>query len=170
MKKLFTAVVLVTAFSAMEREPISNKRAAAQKIELVLEHYGNIAAKAFDQETAAIDDLLRELNDNHSADISALALGDWLARLDVENQTFKTLMANRYVEISQRPATRMKTARAEVDKAFRAMLNMIEALVMVNGNAAYSAFIDELNAVSERYKNQLAQAAGKRKEKQQNID
>ena len=65
------------------------KRTAAQKIDLVLEHYGNIAVKAFDQETASIDDLLRELNDNHTANINTLALGDWLVQLDAENRTRK---------------------------------------------------------------------------------
>jgi hypothetical protein len=139
-----------------------DKRKAAGKIIVVLDHYGNIAAKAFDQETAAIDDLLRELNDNHAADVQLLSLTEWLVQLDAENQTFKRLMSERYVEVAQRPATRMKAARAETDKALRAMLHTVEALVTVNGVDAYQSFINELNAVSERYKNQLAQASGRR--------
>jgi hypothetical protein len=39
---------------------------------------------------------------------------------------------------------------------------MVEALAAVNGADAYLPFINELNAASERYKNQLAQAAGRR--------
>ena len=143
------------------------KRTAAERIHLVMEHYGNISVRTFDQETAAIDDLLRELFDNHRTDIDALSLEDWLMQLDAENRTFKTLMTDRYVEMANRPTTRMKTVRAELDKAFRALLNMIEAQMMVNGETAYRALVDELNAVSERYKNQLAQAAGRRKEKQE---
>jgi hypothetical protein len=139
-----------------------NKRKSAEKIDVVLEHYGNIAAKTFDQETAAIDDLLRELNDNYSADITLLGLNDWLTQLAAENRKFKQLMSERYTEAAQRPKTRMKSARAETDKAFRSMLDMLEALLKVNGVDAYMPFINELNAVSERYKNQIAQAAGRR--------
>jgi hypothetical protein len=42
----------------------------------VSEYYGNIAAKTFDRETAAIDDLLRELNERHVAGVALLGLND----------------------------------------------------------------------------------------------
>jgi hypothetical protein len=140
----------------------ADKREAAGKVIVVLDHYGNIAAKAFDQETAAIDDLLRELNDNHAAEVQLLSLTEWMTQLDAENQTFKRLMSERYTEVALRPATRMKAARAETDKALRAMLNTVDALVALNGVETYQPFINELNAVSERYKNQLAQASGRK--------
>ena len=140
----------------------ADKRKAAQKIRIVLGHYNNIAAKTFDEETAAIDDLQRELNGNHAADVQLLGLADWLTQLDLENQKFKTLMSERYAETAKRPHTRMKDARFETDRALRAMLDMVEALAAVNGIEMYQPFINELNAVSERYKNQLAQAAGRR--------
>jgi hypothetical protein len=50
-----------------------------------------------------------------------------------------------------------------VDKAFRELVDRIEALVLLNGAASYEAFIRELNAVLERYKNMLAQRQGKAK-------
>jgi cell division protein ZapA (FtsZ GTPase activity inhibitor) len=142
----------------------AGKRKAAQRVNIVIEHYGNIAVKAMDQETAAIDDLLRELNDNYTADIAALNTADWLAQLDTENTRFKTLMAERYTETAQRPSTSMRTARTETDKALRALLNMLEALIMVNGADKYAALADEINAVNKRYKNLIAQSEG-RKEK-----
>jgi capsule polysaccharide export protein KpsE/RkpR len=90
-------------------------------------------------------------------------LNDWLTQLDTENQKFKALMSERYTEASQRLATRMKAARAETDKALRTIFGQIEALALVNGIAAYEAFIREVNAVLERYKNILAQEKGRRK-------
>jgi hypothetical protein len=140
----------------------AGKRKAAENINIVLEHYGNIAAKAFDQETAAVDDLRRELDDNYAADVQLLSLNDWLTQLGAENQKFKQLMFERYAEVAQRPTTRMRAARVETDKALRAMLNMVDALIIVNGVEMYTSFISELNAVSERYKKQLAQASGRR--------
>jgi hypothetical protein len=139
------------------------KQEAARKLNVVFEHYGNIAAKSSDQETAAIDDLLRELaSGTYPALISALALNDWTVQLNAENQQYKVLMAERYTESSHRPATNMKIARTATDKALRNIFNQIEALTLVNGIAAYEAFIREMNAVLERYKNILAQEKGRR--------
>ena len=74
-------------------------------------------------------------------------------------------MLDRYTETSQRPTVRMRDARGNVDKCLRQILDRIEALALVNGIDAYEAFIKELNAVSERYKNIMAQEKGDRKEK-----
>jgi hypothetical protein len=140
------------------------KLEAARKVQAILDSYGNIAAKPLDQETAAIDDLLRELaTPNHAALIATLGLEDWLVELKAENQLFKKLMQERYEETAQRPTIRMRPARADVDKSLRAMQNRVEALVEVNGAASYEAFIRELNAIMERYKNLLAQQQGRNK-------
>jgi hypothetical protein len=139
-----------------------DKQDAARKLQSILHHYGSFARRPLDQKTAAIDDLLRELaTPDHAALITTLALGDWLTHLDTTNQTFKTLMQERYHETAQRPTTRMKTTRAAVDKAFRALLARIEALVAVNGLTDYEAIIRELNAILGRYKNLLAQQRGR---------
>ncbi|KAA6303658.1 MAG: hypothetical protein EZS26_000209 [Candidatus Ordinivivax streblomastigis] len=139
------------------------KREAARKLEVIFEHYGNIAAKTLDQETAAIDDLLRELlTDEHATCLALLGLTDWANQLNTENQKFKDLMMARYDEAAQRPTIRMKAARTAVDKAFRTILDQVEALVLVNGIQTYESFIRELNVVMERYKHILAQEKGRR--------
>jgi hypothetical protein len=139
------------------------KKDAAHKISIVVENYGNIAVKALDQETAAIDDLLRELaSGNYPALIEILAFSDWLTQLNIENERFKELMMTRYGELAQRPSTRMKSARSEVDKAFRALTTQIEALALVNGSAAYAPFVRELNIIIERYKHIMAQEKGRK--------
>jgi hypothetical protein len=56
----------------------------------------------------------------------------------------------------------MRNIRGEVDKVFRDILDLLEALVRVNGADTNKAFIDELNAVMERYRDILAQEAGRR--------
>ena len=140
-----------------------DKRKASQKVDIVLGHYGNITTKTFDEETAAIDDLLRELSESCPSEIILLGLGEWLEQLGQENRRFKELMAERYAEAAQRPTIRMKDARAAVDKAFRELLNRIEAYVVINGITEYEAFIHEMNAITERYKALLARSAGRRR-------
>jgi hypothetical protein len=138
------------------------KRRAAERIELVIKHYGSVTTKALDQKTAAIDDLLRELTGAHSDDVQLLSLDEWLTPLAAENRQTKTLMSNRYAEIARRPQTRMKPARAQTDRALRNMLRIMEALAAVNSPDPYTPLARELNAVSDRYKNQIAQSAGRK--------
>jgi len=141
-----------------------DKRMVAEKIsQVVLKSYKNIAQKPFDQQTAAVDDIIRELNDNYLSDIKVLELEDWLVKLKSENEYFRSLMASRYEEMAQRPTLRMVDVRKDVDKLFRAILNYIEAIILSTKTEKYDELIKELNVVSERYKNLLAQSKGKKK-------
>ena len=140
-----------------------DKRHAAEKLEVILEHYGNIAAKSLDEETAAIEDLHRELiKQDNFIYVSALGLGDWLAQLVQVSRNLEALMMSRYDETAKRPDIRMRSVRRELDKVFRTILDLLEALVRVNGEDTNKAFLAELNAVMERYKDILAQEAGRR--------
>jgi hypothetical protein len=140
------------------------KQEAARKVWAIVAHYGNIAAKSLDKESAAIDDLQRELaKPENAALVAELNLEDWPVELKAENEIFKNLMQERYAETAQRPTTQMRPARMDVDKSILGMLDMVEALVLVNGMANYEAFIRELNAIFERYKRLLAQRQGRGK-------
>jgi len=140
------------------------KQNAAKKVNLVIEHYGNITKKTLDQETAALDDMLREFaSGNYPALIETLGLADWLTQLAAENERFKVLMLHRYEEVSQRPTAKMVVARTAVEKTFKDICAHVEALALINGKEAYEAFIREMNAVLDRYRNILAQSKGKSK-------
>jgi hypothetical protein len=152
-----------------------DKRGAAKHIHLVLQHYGNLGRKPFDQETAAIDDLLRELQyapdtippeDGHdsraASPVETLGLRSWLDELYAANRQFKTLMQARYDEAAHRPAEQMRATRREVDQAYYKVIERIEALETIRGEGIHRAFADELNAVASRYRNILARQAGNR--------
>jgi signal transduction histidine kinase len=148
----------------------TEKQNAAKKVMSIIEHYGNITKKPLDQETAALDDMLRELaSGNYPELINILGLANWLTQIAVENERFKVLMLARYEEISKRTTLKMTVARAEVDKTFRDMCSQTEAFAVINGIAAYEPMIRELNAVLDRYKNILAQEKGERKQKKNKV-
>ena len=120
----------------------SAKRQAAEKIEIILKHYGNISAKTLDEETAAIEDLHRELmKQENFAYVAALGLGDWLGQLVQVSRNLEGLMMNRYDEASKRPDVHMKPVRKEVDASFRNILDLLESLVRVKGEDTNKAFI-----------------------------
>jgi hypothetical protein len=131
-----------------------------------VEHYGDIAAKPYDEETAAIEDLHRELlKPENIVQITTLGLGDWLAQLVQANRNFEDVMMQRYDEIAHRPDLNMRDIRKQMDKVFRLLLDLLESLVRVNGPDTNKDFLAELNAVMKRYKDILAQEAGRREQK-----
>ncbi|MDR0603024.1 MAG: DUF6261 family protein [Bacteroidales bacterium] len=142
----------------------------AQIINTVLRNYGNISAKSFDAETAAIDDLIRILNEGKNLDaVRGLGLEDWLKNLQIANDDFKNLMHERYDEKSHLPIIRMRQARRESDSLIHLIFSQIEILIFTQGEDNYQPFIKEINLIMDRFKAILAQQAGvRKKEKEKN--
>jgi hypothetical protein len=93
--------------------------------------------------------------------ITDLGLREWVKFLFQANEDFDILMMQRYGETAKRPTINMRQTRDSVDKLFRAMLDLLEALAMVNGAEKYTTFIAELNAITQRYENILAMQKGR---------
>ncbi|MDR2906682.1 MAG: DUF6261 family protein [Bacteroidales bacterium] len=147
----------------------ATKVAGAERINFILARYGNIAARPLDQETAAINDLIRELQESPTSEQAlALGVGEWVKYLFEANEEFEELMRLRYSETAKRPTINMRQTRGSVDKLFRAMLDLLEALIMVNGNEDFKTFIAELNAVMQRYENILASQKGRNAKEETN--
>ena len=138
---------------------------AANRLWNVFLHYGNIAKKTLDAQTAATNDIIRELRlpQNDEA-VQLLELSAWIEKLDEENQKFQLLMMQRYNEQVAKTTHRMKTARVETDKFYRAITVHLDNRVLTGDvDDSTNEFLTELNAIVRRFKNILAQQFGKRK-------
>lgn len=139
-----------------------NKRAAATRLKVLIDQYGNVARKPYNEETAAINKLMVEVKGKYAPDVNALALTDWFATLEAKNNGFDTLMKSRYSEEAAKTELRMNQVRIAVDAAYRELIERIEALVLINGPQGYEAFIREHSARVGKFSNILAQRAGRR--------
>ena len=138
------------------------KKEAAGRVMVVLEHYSGINRKSYDEQTAALSSLVEDLTNNYAADISILGLEEWVTELQSANDAFVALMHERYTEEAGKPQYNMKTARTEVDDAYRVITERIDALMIVNGERGYAGFADELNERVERYNNTVARRKGRK--------
>jgi len=131
----------------------------------IFTHFGNVAAKSYDAETAAINDLIRELKQPQMATaISKLNLQQWVTKLEQENNKFHTLMMERYCEATEKTTFRMKTTRVETDRYYRAIVATVEnEMLLGNETPDLTHFITELNAILHRYKSQLAHEQSSKK-------
>ena len=140
---------------------LPEKREAANRIQIVLDHYANLNDKTYNEQTAAIKTLIATLNSNYAGDVATLALGEWLTELQANNNDFEELMGGRYSEEAEKTGLKMRQVRLDVDKAYRKIITRMEALVELNGPEDYTPFISELNVRIERYNNIVAQRQGR---------
>lgn len=136
------------------------KQEAASRIQIVLDHYGDLARKNYDEETAAISSFIADLAER-SADVNLLGLSEWVTELQANNEAFDALKKTRYTEEAGKTQLRMKQVRRLVDDAYKTISTRIDALVIVNGAEAYEAYINELNQRIESYNLLLAQRMGR---------
>lgn len=141
----------------------AEKKVAAKKFAILLRQIGNIARKTYEAASTAYTKLVDEASTTFASEISTMELTGWIAEIDQRNKAFVTLMNNRYKEGSQKTAIRMTQVRAEIDVAYRAIANRLDALMILNETASCIPFVRELNVRADKYKTNLAQRQGRAK-------
>jgi hypothetical protein len=140
------------------------KRDCANRLWNVFRHYGDISRLTLDAQTAATNDLIRELD---RADLKQamedLHLVDWRNQLEIENQRFQQQMMERYTDQAGQTTVRMSTARVETDRFYRALTAHADNLLLTGSNTeAATEFVREFNVIIGRFKGILAQRLRRR--------
>lgn len=135
-----------------------NVRNAAKIVNVIFDQYGNLAPLPYDEETGDIENLIKDLRTKAGAEIVTVGLVPWINVLEGQNVAFKTLEASRNSEEANRTELRMKQVRFEIDAAYRKIVKRVNALIEVNGEAAYTEFVKELNVRIGRAQDAVAQS------------
>lgn len=141
--------------------------AAAKRLKIVFDTYGNLSAKPLNEETADIYNLLQELTGKYAPDVELLGLTAWAKKLSDDNLAFKNLVKERNNEVSAATQLKMKTCRAATDLVYYVIVERINALIIVNGEEAYREFVNKLNTFIDKYANTIAQRQGRSKSKEE---
>lgn len=129
----------------------SAKQEAAERVQIVLNQYGNMARKAHHEETASIYKLISEFTKNYPAEMQQLGLEEWIAELTVRNNAFDTLMKTRYSKEAERTTLHMKAVRTETDQLYREIIARIDALITLQDPQISETFVRELNVRIDKY-------------------
>jgi hypothetical protein len=68
----------------------------------------------------------------------------------------------RYDETASRTQLTAKETRAATDKAYTAMTERINALIVIEGEETYSEFVNMINVFIDKYNTTLAQRSGRK--------
>jgi hypothetical protein len=154
---------LADAHAAATRHFNKTIAGAAIRLQPVFDSFGNITKLPMREESSAIYNLAQELLTNHNDDVVLTSLKDWINALSDKNKEVIDKMKERNNEESDRTDLVMKEARAATDKAYNAIVKQVNALALVEGEAAYVSFITKLNNNINKYNLILAQRMGRGK-------
>lgn len=142
----------VKAFTGM---PVEAMAQASKVLEQHIRDY-NINVKAqFDKESGLLTNLIADLEGKHAPHVEALMLTRVVADMKQANERVKALLTERENESVGRQVGALKKARARTDEAYHALVDMVNAMALVLGEADYAAFIDGVNMLVTRYKREV---------------
>ncbi|MDR2627530.1 MAG: DUF6261 family protein [Dysgonamonadaceae bacterium] len=142
------------------------KKRAAEDLNTVIEHFGNLAAKPGNEETAGIYNLVQMFSGEYAAQTTLLGLTDWVSELSQNNNDYEALVKSRNDEVVARTKFRMKTVRRETEAVYRQMVERIEAQLILNNPPVLEEFVSKLNGFLKRYADVIAIRQGSNKPKE----
>jgi hypothetical protein len=159
---------LATLYAGRHYE--ANKRPVAAQLLVTLDKYKrDIATGTYNEETAAITNLVEDLQAPavSAPQVDTLGLNGWVNALANANNRFTTDLAARYAETAARPATgAMRDLRPLIEQNLRAIFEKVNALSLTATEAAAATAIDTFIAALNARIDYYARAAarhGKRK-------
>ncbi|NOU47706.1 MAG: hypothetical protein HOO86_11685 [Bacteroidales bacterium] len=129
---------------------------AGDRLLITFDSYGNISNSKNHDETAQILGLINKLNTDHVTDIQTLGISAWITELQAANDAYSALVGVRASESLSESDLLMREERVKTDLGYNAILKRLDALMEINGDAAYINFVKELNDRVDREINSLA--------------
>ena len=140
---------------AMCAHPTAEIAATAAEAKSLFDKYGDPTSLAQTEESGVLHNLLQDLEAFDSLKRTSLALDVWIADLKTKEDAFLAAAARRTEEDAARQVGIVKETRTAADAAYRSLVDTVNALAMINGDAEYATFIEHVNAVIERQKSIL---------------
>ena len=137
---------------AMCSHPTDDVASAATEAKSLFDKYGDPTSLAQTEESGVLHNLLQDLEAFDSSKRTSLALDVWIADLKTKEEAFLAAAAQRTEADAARQVGIVKETRTAAESAYRSLVDTVNALAMINGDADYVTFIDHVNAMIERQK------------------
>ena len=146
---------------AMDGIAIPEMAAAAKILQQHIKDYRINVYAQLDKETGNLLNFTNDLKGKYAEQVAALNLTNIVEKLAEANEQTAELLRQRDIANKNREVGATKRARGSVDKAYRNLIQMVNAHALVEGEADYADFIDQVNSLIRRYRQQvLGQTSG----------
>jgi len=138
--------------AAMCAHPDAEVAANAAEAKSLFDKYGDPTKLAQTEESGVLHNLLQDLEAFDSSKRTSLALDVWITDLKTKEEAFLAAAVARTEADAARQVGIVKETRTAAEAAYRSLVDTVNALAMINGDAAYATFIDHVNVMIERQK------------------
>ncbi|MDD2952682.1 MAG: DUF6261 family protein [Parabacteroides sp.] len=140
---------------AMTAHPTEGTRTAAVEVKALFDKYGDPTSLSQTEESGVLHNLIQDLQVLPAEKRTALALDVWIADLGGKEEAFLAAMQQRTSDQSARVIGIVKQSRQVADAAYDKLVDTVNALALLEGEAAYATFIDHVNVLIDQQRTVL---------------
>lgn len=112
-------------------------------------------ADQLDKQTGMLMNFIADLETKYAPLVESLSLTLFVTKMKEANERLRKLTLQRTNERMGVTVGAMKQSREATDRAYRALVKMVNALALVFGDTDYASFIDYVNAEVAHYKREV---------------
>ena len=143
-----------TAVKGFLNMPVADLAKHAHQLWQHLVDYAIDPKMQLERETGLITNLCTDLAGEYATQVQALGLKPYVDALKTANERVETLLVQRTADNSTKVIGALAAARRTSDDAIRNLIKVVNALAILGKSADYAAFIDFMNTLIKRYKEQ----------------
>ena len=135
---------------------------AAARLEQLLKDYNIDPKMQLDRETGLLLNLISDLETKSAADVTALTLTPVVQAMKQANDKLREVTRARANDRAVQIVGQLKQAQHASDEAYRTLIQKVNALAVVEGEADYADFISKTNEQVKHYKREVLPKAKKK--------
>lgn len=140
---------------AMEAYPEGSVAEEALVAKALIDKYGDPTEKPQTEESGILHNLIQDLENSKEEAFPNLQVDVWLTDLKNKNQKFLDYSKIRTEEEAARQVGIVKEKTLLVNDAYRKLIETVNAMTLLHGEAKFAAFIDQMNVLVDRQKTVL---------------
>jgi hypothetical protein len=141
-----------------------NVREAAFRVERILKQSGYLRKLPYDDKSKAYNTRNKKLITNYANDVALIGGSALLDQQNAANEDFLNRFGDRASEEALAISGNVRATRVVTDDVYESIINQVNALAIVNGEADYANFIDKVNYYVKYNKDVLAARRGRKKD------
>lgn len=141
--QLYNSYVLALKAGKLSFDP--EVQTACNNILRIVEQVGDMRKQNYNQESETLKSLVNQLKSNYADDIIKSKTAETLNKLEEANNQFIDHFGVRAQDVALRPSGDVFTTRSPLDEIYHTIVDVVNSLVLLNGEEDYSAFIDKVN-------------------------
>ena len=140
---------------AMTAYPEGTVAAEALAVKALIDKYGDPTDKPQTEESGILHNLIQDLENGKEGSFPNLQVDVWVTDLKNKNQRFLDFSKMLTEEEAARQVGIVKEKILWVNEAYRKLIDTVNAMVLLNGEAEFASFIDQMNILIDRQKTVL---------------